>query len=118
MVVATTMTTGQLVSLFSYALQILMSLMMLSMVFVMITISRASAERIVEVLNEEKDLHNPEHPVMTVKDGEIRFEKVSFGYSKNPDKLCLVDVDLRIEDPVKPWGSLGAPGVEKQLWCN
>ena len=112
MVVATTMTTGQLVSLFSYALQILMSLMMLSMVFVMITISRASAERIVEVLNEEKDLHNPEHPVMTVKDGEIRFEKVSFGYSKNPDKLCLVDVDLRIESG-QTVGIIGGTGSGK-----
>lgn len=97
MVVATTMTTGQLVSLFSYSLQILMSLMMLSMVFVMLSISRASAERIVEVMNEKPDLHNPVAPVREVKNGEIRFEQVSFSYSNDPDHLCLVDINLQIE---------------------
>ncbi len=97
MVVATTMTTGQLVSLFSYSLQILMSLMMLSMVFVMLSISRVSAERIVEVMNEKPDLHNPVAPVREVKNGEIRFEQVSFSYSNDPDHLCLVDINLQIE---------------------
>ncbi|NLW60450.1 MAG: ABC transporter ATP-binding protein [Firmicutes bacterium] len=97
MVVVTTMTTGQLVSLFSYSLQILMSLMMLSMVFVMLSISRVSAERIVEVMNEKPDLHNPVAPVREVKNGEIRFEQVSFSYSNDPDHLCLVDINLQIE---------------------
>lgn len=97
MVVATTMTTGQLVSLFSYSLQILMSLMMLSMVFVMITISRASAERIVQVLKEESDLKNPVQPVIEVKNGDVRFEDVGFSYTKNPDNLCLAGVNLEIK---------------------
>lgn len=112
MVVAEAMTTGQLVSLFSYSLQILMSLMMLSMVFVMLTISRASAERIVEVLNEKSDLHNPENPVRVVKNGEVRFEKVSFSYSKNPDNLCLTDVNLRIESG-QTVGIIGGTGSGK-----
>lgn len=97
MIVATTMTTGQLVSLFSYTLQILMSLMMLSMVFVMITIARASVERIVEVLNEESDLKNPDHPVLEVKNGDIRFVNVGFSYTNDPDNLCLSGVNLEIK---------------------
>ncbi|NLM36904.1 MAG: ABC transporter ATP-binding protein [Firmicutes bacterium] len=97
MIVAATMTTGQLVSLFSYTLQILMSLMMLSMVFVMITIARASVERIVEVLNEENNLKNPDQPVMVVKDGTIRFANVGFSYANDPDNLCLAGVNLEIK---------------------
>ena len=117
MVVATTMTTGQLVSLFSYSLQILMSLMMLSMVFVMLSISRASAERIVEVMNEKPDLHNPVAPVREVKNGEIRFEQVSFSYSNDPDHLCLVDINLQIEAG-QTVGIIGAPGAEKPPWLT
>lgn len=97
MIVATTMTTGQLVSLFSYSLQILMSLMMLSMVFVMITIARASVERIVEVLNEESDLKNPDQPVLEVKNGDVRFFDVGFSYTNDPDNLCLAGVNLEIK---------------------
>ena len=97
MIVATTMSTGQLVSLFSYSLQILMSLMMLSMVFVMITIARASVERIVEVLDEESDLKNPDQPVLAVKSGDVCFIDVGFSYTNDPDNLCLAGVNLQIK---------------------
>ena len=96
MIVGATLTTGQLMSLLTYASQILMSLMMLSMVFVMLTISRASTERIVEVLNEETDIRNGDHPVMTVADGSLQFENVGFSYSKDPNHLCLSGVNLSI----------------------
>ena len=78
---ASGLTTGQLTSLFSYATQILMSLMMLSMVFSMITIARSSAERITELLNEKADIHNPDSPVRQVKDGSICYDHVDFAYS-------------------------------------
>lgn len=90
------MSTGQLMSLVSYAMQILMSLMMLSMVFVMIIISRASAERIVEILNEKSDLTNGESPVTEVKDGSVVFDHVSFSYTGKKDKICLSDINLNI----------------------
>jgi ATP-binding cassette subfamily B protein len=112
MIVATTMTTGQLVSLFSYSLQILMSLMMLSMIFVMITISKASAERIVEVLNEEADLKNPALPILQVKNGDVRFDQVSFSYTKNRTQLCLVDVNLQFESG-QTVGIIGGTGSGK-----
>ncbi len=91
------MTTGQLTSLIAYTMQILISLMILSMVFVMITISRASAERIVEVLEEKSDLTNRETPVRTVADGSVSFRGVSFSYANNPDKLCLTGIDIDIK---------------------
>ena len=90
------LSTGELMSLFVYLMQILMSLMMLSMIFVMITISRAGAERIVEILNETSDIQSPEAAITTVKDGSIDFENVNFSYSNNADKLCLKDIDLHI----------------------
>lgn len=96
LIVGSSMTTGQLMSLISYASQILMSLMMLSMVFVMITISRASAERIVAVLEEQTDIADPAEPVMTVKDGSLRFDHVGFSYTGDPNHLCLQDIDLTI----------------------
>ncbi|MDD3213244.1 MAG: ABC transporter ATP-binding protein [Eubacteriales bacterium] len=96
LIVGGNMTTGELISIISYAMQILMSLMMLSMVFVMVTISRASAERIVEVLNEKTDIADNDAPVMTVKDGSLRFENVGFSYAKDPDRLCLSDINLEI----------------------
>ena len=83
------MTTGELMSLISYAMQILMSLMMVSMVFVMLSISKASEERIAEVLEEVPDIQNPKNPVKEVKDGSIRFENVDFSYSGDPNRLCL-----------------------------
>ena len=110
LIVGASMTTGQLMSLISYATQILSSLMMLSMVFVMITISRASAERIVEVLDEESDLQNGRQSGTQVKDGSIRFDHVSFGY--HPGKLCLNDIDLRIPSG-QTVGILGGTGSSK-----
>jgi len=112
MIVATTMSTGQLVGLISYAFQILMSLMMLSMVFVIITISRTSAERIVEVLNEESDILICHQPIKEVKDGEIIFQDVSFSYTKNPDKLNLFQVNLEIK-PGETVGIIGGTGSSK-----
>ena len=81
LILSDTMTTGELMSMFSYAGQILMSLMMFSMVFVMIIMSKASAERIAEILNEKSTMENKENPVLEVKDGSIDFENVSFSYS-------------------------------------
>lgn len=112
MIVSGTMSTGQLTSLFAYASQILMSLMMLSMVFVMLTISRASAERVVEVLNEQTDLRNGEDPAHHVADGSIRFENVDFGYTGDEKKLCLqkVNLDIRAGETV---GIIGGTGSGK-----
>lgn len=90
------MSTGNLMSFFTYIMQILSSLMMLSMVFVMITMSRVSAERIVEVLDEESDITNCDNPVYEVKDGSVEFTDVSFSYAKRPDKTVLDDIDLII----------------------
>lgn len=108
----TDLTTGQLTGLITYAMQILMSLMMLSMVFVMITISRASAERICEVLAEESSLVNPENPVYQVPDGSIRFQNVSFSYKNDKNKLCLMDVDLDIKSG-ETVGIIGGTGTSK-----
>ena len=88
------MTTGDLTALFSYATQILMALMMLSMVFAMIIISLASARRIAKVLEEKTDIDDPADPVMTVRDGSVCFEQVSFAYSTKSDKKVLNDINL------------------------
>lgn len=106
------LTTGELMSLMTYALQILGALMMLSMIFVMVVISRASAERIVEVLDEQSDLTNPEHPVLKVSDGSVDFSHVSFSYSKRMDKCCLKDIDLHIPSGMTV-GILGGTGSSK-----
>lgn len=106
------LTTGELMSLMTYALQILGALMMLSMIFVMVVISRASAERIVEVLDEQSDLTNPEHPVLKVADGSVDFSHVSFSYSKRMDKCCLKDIDLHIPSGMTV-GILGGTGSSK-----
>lgn len=106
------MSTGNLMSFFTYIMQILSSLMMLSMVFVMITMSRASAERIVEVLDEESDITNCDNPVYEVKDGSVEFTDVSFSYAKRPDKTVLDDID-----PIIPSGQtvgiIGGTGSSK-----
>ena len=112
MIVGSTMTTGELVSLFTYTMQILSSLMMLSMVFVMIIISRASAERIVEVITEESDIKDNENPIYEVKDGSISFENVNFSYSKNPNKVCLKNIDLTIPSGATV-GIIGGTGSSK-----
>lgn len=106
------MSTGQLMSLLSYATQILMSLMMLSMVFVMIIISRASMERIVEILVEESDLKNGEQPVQEVKDGSIVFDHVNFSYTGNKEKLCLKNINLEIKSG-ETVGIIGGTGSSK-----
>ena len=106
------MTTGDLVILITYAMQILMNLMMISMIFVMLTLSRASAERICEVLAEESDLKNPEHPVTEVKDGSVEFENVSFSYAGSRDKLCLKNANFSIRSG-ETVGILGSTGAGK-----
>lgn len=106
------MTTGDLTSMFSYTMQILMSLMMFSMVFVMITISYASMERAEEILDEKSDLYNPENPVYEVKDGSIEFDHVNFAYGKNADKLCLDNVNLKIPSGATV-GIIGGTGSSK-----
>ena len=112
LIVGGSMTTGELTSLFSYAMQILMSLMMVAMVFVMITMSKASAERIVEILEEQPDLHNPENPVTEVKSGDIDFENVNFSYKGDEHKLALRDVNLHIKAG-QTIGILGGTGSAK-----
>ena len=103
---------GQMSSLLTYSFQILMSLMMLSMVFVMITMATESAERIVEVLNEESTLQSPEHAVTAVKDGSIDFNHVSFKYSKSAARMVLSDIDLHIRSG-EIIGILGGTGSSK-----
>ena len=111
-IINTNLTTGELTSLISYAMQILMSLMMISMILVMVMISRASAERIVEILNEESDLKNKENPIMKVNDGSISFENVSFSYTKDKNKECLKDISLNIESG-ETVGIIGGTGSSK-----
>ena len=106
------MTTGDLTALFSYATQILMALMMLSMVFAMITISLASAYRIAEVLEEKTDIDNPADPIMAVRDGSICFEQVSFAYSTKTDKKVLGDINLSITSG-QTVGIIGSTGSSK-----
>ena len=106
------LTTGMLMSLITYSMQILMSVMMISVIFVMITISRESAERICEVLNEESDLKNNEHPVFEIPDGSVKFEHVTFRYSEKADKNVLDDVCLEIKSG-ETIGILGGTGSSK-----
>ncbi|WEL47812.1 ABC transporter ATP-binding protein [Enterococcus casseliflavus] len=106
------LTTGELVSMFNYTMQILMSLMMMSMAFVQILIARTSAERVVEVLDEESDLKNPAEPVKEIKDGSIIFENVGFSYANDKNKLALTDANLRIESG-EVIGVIGGTGSGK-----
>ena len=103
---------GQISAMLTYGVQILMSLMMLSMIYVMLTISLESMKRIAEVLDEESTLTNPENPVMEVKDGSIEFTDVKFKYSKAAKKYSLFDVDLRIESGMTV-GVIGGTGSSK-----
>lgn len=112
LIVASTMTTGELTSLIAYTMQILMNLMMLSMVFVMITMARASSERIVEILDEKSDLTNSENPVYEIKNGDISFRNVNFGYSKKKRKLCLKSINLDIKSG-ETVGIIGGTGSSK-----
>ena len=111
-IVAGGLTTGEFTSLISYAMQILISLMILSMILVMIMMSRASAERIVEILDEKSDLTNKENPVTEVKDGSVSFENVNFSYVKDINKLCLKNVNLEIKSG-ETIGILGGTGSSK-----
>ncbi|NOW90510.1 ATP-binding cassette subfamily B protein [Clostridium beijerinckii] len=112
MIVSNTMSTGELMSLFTYTLNILMSLMFLSMVFVMVIMSKSSAERITEVLNEKSDLANNENPVYEVKDGSITFNNVGFSYNKNKDNLVLENINLKINSG-ETIGIIGGTGSSK-----
>ena len=112
LIVSNAMTTGQLVSLISYAMQILVSLMMLSMVFVIITISKASIVRIAGILSEQPDLVNPANPVMEVADGSVRFEDVAFSYGKDPQKQSLKNANLNIASG-QTIGVIGGTGAAK-----
>ena len=117
MIVADTLTTGELMSLLTYCMNILMSLMMLSMVFVMITMTMASARRITEVLNEEADIRNPEQPVMEVKDGSVVFDHVNFSYKKDAKSYVLKDINLDIHSG-ETIGILGGTGSAKSSLVN
>ncbi|MBP3361351.1 MAG: ABC transporter ATP-binding protein [Clostridia bacterium] len=112
MIISSSMTTGELTSLITYTMQILMSLMMLSMVFVMITMARASAERIAEILSEKSDLQNPENPVYEIKTGDICFRNVNFGYSKKKQRMCLSNINLEIKSG-ETVGIIGGTGSSK-----
>ena len=111
------MTTGELMSMFTYTMNILISLMMLSMVFVMLGMSFASAKRIVEVLDEKPTITNPENPVFDIKDGEVIFENVSFGYYEGEDKYVLRNIDLTMK-PGEVWGILGPTGSSKTTFTS
>ncbi|MCI5712127.1 MAG: ABC transporter ATP-binding protein/permease [Lachnospiraceae bacterium] len=117
MIVGSTLTTGELMSLLTYCMNILMSLMMLSMVFVMITMSMASARRIAEVINEEADIKNPENPVMEVKDGSVIFDHVNFSYKKDANSYVLKDINLSIQSG-ETIGILGGTGSAKSSLVN
>ena len=117
MIVGTSMTTGELMSLLAYCMNILMSLMMLSMVFVMVTMSIASARRVAEVLNEKSDLSNPEHPVMEVADGSIVFDHVDFAYKKDGKEPVLKDINLSIRSG-ETIGIIGGTGSAKTSLVN
>ena len=103
---------GQFSALLTYSFQILSSLMMISMVFVMITMASESAKRIVEVISEESTIKNPEHPVYEVRDGSIDFDKVNFKYSKNAEKMALANIDLHIKSG-ETIGVIGGTGSSK-----
>ncbi len=111
------LTTGKLMSLLSYCMTILMNLMMVSMIFVMMSMSVASAKRIAEVLNEVPALTNPENPCYEVKDGEIVFDHVNFGYNKGEDKRVLTDINLTIK-PGETIGIIGGTGSSKSSLVN
>ena len=117
MIVVDSLTTGELMSLLAYCMNILMSLMMLSMVFVMISMSMASMRRIAEVLDEKTDIHNPEHPVYEVTDGSITFKNVDFSYKKDSAEKVLKDINLEIRSG-ETIGIIGGTGSAKTSLVN
>jgi len=117
MIVGGSLTTGELTSLLAYCMNILMSLMMLSMVFVMLTMSAASVERIAEVLNEEADIVNPDNPVMEINDGSIVFDHVQFSYKAENTEPVLKDVNISIKSG-ETIGIMGGTGSAKTSLVN
>ena len=117
MIVVDELTTGELMSLLAYCMNILMSLMMLSMIFIMVTMSMASAERITEVLNEKTGISNPENPVTSVPDGGIVFDHVDFSYMKYSKESVLKDIDIAIK-PGETIGIIGGTGSAKSSLVN
>ena len=117
MVVSSTLTTGDLMALLTYCINILMNLMMLSMVFVMISLSLASARRISEVLNEQSTLHNPKEPLYDVPDGSISFKHVTFRYSDTAETPVLSDINLDIKSG-ETIGIIGGTGSSKSSLVN
>ncbi len=117
MIVSSELTTGNLMSLLAYCMNILMSLMMLSMVFVMVSMSMASIRRISEVLSETSDINNPEHPLYEVEDGRIDFDHVNFAYKKDSDEFVLKDIDLHIRAG-ETIGIIGGTGSAKTSLVN
>lgn len=116
-IVGGSLTTGELTSMFSYVMSMMMSLMMLSMVFVMITMSAASGRRIAEVLQEQPDLKNPEHPLTQIPDGSIDFDHVSFSYKHGSGEETLHDIDLHIRSG-ETIGIIGGTGCGKSSLVN
>ncbi|PJI08678.1 MULTISPECIES: ABC transporter ATP-binding protein [Clostridium] len=112
MIVVKSMTTGELMSLFTYTTNIMISLMVISMVFVMVVMARSSAERIVEVLDEKSDLANTEKPVYEIKDGSIAFKNVDFSYKNSLDKLVLENINIKINSG-ETIGIIGGTGSAK-----
>lgn len=117
MIVGTELSTGELMSLLTYCMNILMSLMMVSMIFVMLTMSVASAERVTQVINDKPDITNPENPVYDVKDGSIRFENVQFSYKKESGEPVLKDINLEIKSG-ETIGIIGGTGSAKTSLVN
>lgn len=117
MIVTDALTTGELMSLLTYCMNILMSLMMMSMVFVMVSMSSASAKRITEILTEESDLKNPDHPVYDIPDGSIAFRHVDFAYRKESKEPVLKDINLDIHTG-ETIGIIGGTGSAKTSLVN
>lgn len=117
MIVGSTLSTGNLMSLLAYCMNILMNLMMLSMFFVMITMSMAAIKRVAEVLNEESDINNPEHPIYEVPNGSVDFNHVNFAYKNDSEEFVLKDIDLHIKSG-ETIGVMGGTGSAKTSLVN
>ena len=117
MIVADSLTTGELMSLLTYCMNILMNLMMLSMVFVMISMSSAAVRRVYEVLSEKSDINNPENPIYDVPDGSVKFKHVNFSYKKDSNEFVLKDINLDIKSG-ETIGVMGGTGSAKTSLVN
>lgn len=117
MIVSDELKTGDLMSLLTYCMNILMSLMILSMIFVMLSMSTASAKRVAEILNEDVDIHNPENPIYEVKNGDIEFDHVCFAYKKDANENVLNDITLKINSG-ETIGIMGSTGSSKSSLVN